>query len=329
MEQRKKSHPLLPKGTRNVRKETTNLRRSIGHIEEFLQTHKEKLWANPSAIKNCVLKAVVISVWPPYGLAFPQESKNFQIGIILFHQNRIIEKADSLNSSSRIRIQSKNISRYGIHNSRKVWHKQFKTGSEIWIRISLPLSECSGRWQKHNKKGNNSETTIKLSDFICYKAVKLWSMVDPSPNNKSNEEPVLRKKCVKFDQMRQFYFQWTIDNKFCLEQLLGDTTRKMFSEIVKDKDSFDVVSYNTRVECMSNRSSFKKPYNEIKKYEIKSIDPSVQESPTVSNHLNLIDDIRPNHLEYNNPIWIELAPIADNDNKCDKETGILNIQQSI
>ena len=61
------------------------------HINIFIRQLKEELRANSAAPKFFVLRAIVVSVWPPYGLALSKEHKYFELGIILFHQCRIIE----------------------------------------------------------------------------------------------------------------------------------------------------------------------------------------------------------------------------------------------
>ena len=110
--------------------------KSSKDIDSFVQSYKQRFWANETKRKNCILKAQIVSVWPPYGLALPKEASYLELGLILFHRSRIVEHNENIeNLLSNTKIRSKPISKF----SKKYWPHNFQVGSEISIRISLPL----------------------------------------------------------------------------------------------------------------------------------------------------------------------------------------------
>ena len=300
--------------------------KSSKDIDAFVQRYKEKFWVNEAKQKNCILKAKIISVWPPYGLALPTEVKHLEVGIILFHRSRIVENNDNIkNVPSKTKIRSKNISKYGIYSSKKYWPNQFQIGSEISIRISFPLNECSNRWRKQTIRDNDLCTVTKLSDFIQYKAVKVWKSSEHISNQ---DEPFLQRKDVKFDQMIQLYSQWNINKGFCLKQLLGDASQKVMNDFVNDK-YFDIKQPSVFIREGSKNKHSIYPNERNKTYNTNPSDNIISDLPPSSNENNSMTINKSHNCNYNTSIWIELEPIADTDSIVECVEGILNIDNLV
>ena len=288
-------------------------------INIFIQKFKEELRANSPAPKNCVLRAIVVSVWPPYGLALSKEHKYVQLGIILFHQCRIIEDPELNKSSSRIKFRSKSISRYGIYSKKCTWIKSFDVGCEIMIRISEPLNECSNRWTTVNKNDIDSNH-IKLSDFIQYKAVKLWTNEHSATGKLVNGELRLEKP-AKCNQMKQLYYQWSLNEVFCLQQLLGDNTRKLVSDVING-----TLRLNTECAIVAkNEVTLEDDTYNIRKGTITLMPNSKKAQRPISSEVDCANVMVPHNFHSDSPIWSELEPVCDND---DIDQGILCLENS-
>ena len=289
------------------------------HINIFIRKFKEELRPNSLAPKNCVLRAIVVSVWPPYGLALSKEHKYLELGIILFHQCRIIEDPELNKSSSKIKFHSKGISRYGIYSKKCTWIKSFDVGCEIMIRISEPLNECSNRWKTVN--GNDIDNNnIKLSDFIQYKAVKLWTNKHSATGQLFKGEPRLEKP-AKCDQMKQFYYQWSVNEVFCLQQLLGVTTRKLVTGVING-----TLRLNTECANMAKSEvALEDDTDNMCKGTITLMPNSKKTQRPISSEVDCANVMAPHNFHSDSPIWSELEPVCDND---DIEQGILCLENS-
>ena len=289
------------------------------HINIFIRKFKEELRPNSLAPKNCVLRAIVVSVWPPYGLALSKEHKYLELGIILFHQCRIIEDPELNKSSSRIKFHSKGISRYGIYSKKCTWIKSFDVGCEIMIRIAEPLNECSNRWKTVNRNHIDSNNT-KLSDFIQYKAVKLWTDKHSATGKLFKGEPRLEKP-ARCDQMKQFYYQWSVNEVFCLRQLLGDNTRKLVADMING-----TLRLNTECANTARREvTLEDDTDNICKGTITLMPNSEKAQRPISSEVDCANVMVPHNFHSDSPIWSELEPVCDND---DIDQGILCLENS-
>jgi hypothetical protein len=294
-------------------------------IDTFVQRYKEQFWVNEAKRKNCTLKAKIISVWPPYGLALPKEVKHFELGLILFHRCRIVDHNDNIkNVPSRTKIRSKNISKYGIYSSKKHWPNQFQIGSEISIRISVPLNECSNRWRKQSIRDDDSGTNTKLSDFVQYKAIKVWNASEQFSNCSNQDEPVLQRKGVKFDQMKQLYSQWNVSKDFCLKQLLGDVSQNLMNDFIND-NYVGVIRPSVFITERSKNKCSIFPKERNKTHNTNSRDSIIKELHPSSDDNNSMTSTKSNNCNCDTSIWIELEPIAETESIVECFEGILNI----
>ena len=292
------------KGLTKTDPETTRL------IEEFVGRHRT-LFIGNRKVENCNLKAKIFSVWPPYGLAIPLDENLFEVGVILFHQSRIIECSKPSNPSGKINIRSNNISKYGIYTTRKRWHKQFQIGNNILARISSPLKDCSIRWKKQCEKDQHSSNPLKLSNLIQYKAVKVWNVSDELSLNRVYEnEPSLTGKNVNFDQMNQLYTQMKIDSTFCFEQLLGFKTRQFIDKFVENRNI-----------CVDKRQIMVSKTLQLD--QIKISDNNHNRALYQCNKFNCKMKSKPCYCNCDNEILREFEPIEDN--IYEGKDGILNI----
>ena len=283
-------------------------------LEEFFERH-ETLFKETRKIENCVVKAKIFSVWPPYGLAIPLSENLYEVGAILFHYSRMIEVPDAVNLSKKINIRSKYISKKGIYHSSNRWPRNFQIGNNILVRISLPLKDCSSRWKRLYVQDQHAKTSFKLSNLIQYKAVKVWHVPDENGIvSFRNEEPALSKKIAKFDQMNTLFNQLRWNRAFCLEQFFGVKTRIFLDKFIKDNIS--------DAEKRKRIVSISKPRDQIKKskdfknnlttfYPCDKFNCKIKSRRCACNH--------------NNDIFNELKPIIDNDDVYDGNDGILNI----
>ena len=329
MELKAETKDALKRNAKMLTGVTENNTKLSKHVHEFVHWYKENISTKTSAAKNCILKATIISLWPPYGLALPKESKYFDVGFILFHQSRIIDNSFALQTSGRIKIRSKKVSKHGIYNTKRSWPKPFQAGTQILVRIALPLNECSDRWRQQYKRDKKFGKEITLSDFIHYKAVKVWNFVDQDSNYIPQDEPSLRQRFVKFDQMQQLYIQWSINSVFCLEQLLGFPSRKLIVQILtNDPSCVTLSSMLSKCELYPNVPT----KNTAKKIKMsKSKEVVLNTLPSMSLENDGIDINTGNYFKSDNPIWTELEPVEDkNDNNNIKEdSGILNLDDYI
>ena len=282
-------------------------------LEPFFQRHRQT-FLGKRTIENCVIKAKVISVWPPYGLALPLDNNFLEVGVIFFHECRIVHCLGSTNSSSYINIRSKNISKHGVYRSKKRWPKLFQVGNDILVRISLPLKDCSSRWRKQCARNANSNSDLKLSDLIQYKAVKVWNVSDKeSSDNNYRNEPALTRKGSNFDQMSQLYRQMRFNRTFCLEQLLGASTRQYLDDLV----NCDIEKGKILLDKTPEIENVKTTEEEFNNQRIM----------TPCNKFNCKMRFKGCSCNCDNIMFLELEPIADNDNIYDGKDGIINIEQ--
>ena len=291
-------------------------------LYEFVQWYKQNISPKPLAASNCMIKAIIISIWPPYGLALPTESKYSHVGVILFHQCRIVESPTGKEHSGKIMIRSKNVSKYGIYTTKRKWPKAFHVGKDILTRIALPLNECSHRWRKQDKRDKRLGKEVKLSDLIQYKAVKLWSLATQDLNCAPLNEPTLGRRSLKFDQMQPLYMQWCINTDFCLNQLLGNASQRLIMQILDDNPSpmelSDLLS-NCKIGTeSSNNFEIKMSRENCGEVDTKNFSSNLTEN-------NEIDSNTVSNFKCDNPVWIELEPVYDNSHENFNDSGILNL----
>ena len=292
------------KGLTKTDPETTPL------IQEFVVRHRT-LFIGNRKVENCILKAKIFSVWPPYGLAIPLDENLFEVGVILFHQSRVIECSKPSNSSGKINVRSNNVSKYGIYTTRKRWYKQFQIGDNILARISSPLKDCSARWKKQCEKDQHSSNPLKLSNLIQYKAVKVWNVSDElSLNRDCENEPSLTGKNVNFDQMNQLYTQMKNDSTFCFEQLLGFKTRQFIDKFVQNRSICD-----DKRQIMVSKT--------LQRDQIKISDDNHNRALYQCNKFNCKMKSNACYCNCDNEILREFEPIEDN--IYEGKDGILNI----
>ena len=283
-------------------------------IEEFFERH-EILFKEIKTIENCIVKAKVFSVWPPYGLAIPLNENLYEVGAILFHYSRIIEVPDAVNASKKINIRSRYISKNGFYHSSNRWPTNFQIGNNILIRISSPLKDCSARWKRLYAQEQRSKSPFKLSNLIQYKAVKVWHVPDENGiESFLNKEPALSKKNARFDQMNNLFVQLRWNRTFCLEQFFNVKTRSFLDKFVNDNISDaekrkSFVSKSSPSDQIKTSKDFENNLTTF--YPCNKFNCKIKSLCCACNH--------------NNKIFHELEPIIDNDDVYEGNDGILNI----
>ena len=186
------------------------------------------------------------------------------------------------------------------------------------MRISEPLNECSNRWKTVNRDDIDSNN-IKLSDFIKYKAVKLWTNKYSATGKLFIGEPRLERP-AKCNQMKQFYYQWSLNEVFCLQQLLGDTTRKLVTEVIND-------TLRSNTECANMAKSevtLEDDTDNMYKGIILMPNLKTIQRP-ISSEVDCANVMVSHDFHSDSPIWSELDPVCDND---DIDQGILCLENS-